>query len=193
MGWNPPGEAMTVIITGSPAGGTTCVSRVVDALGVTIKYSQDRPDRTHEDFLLGLNITQGQPIIDTVEEYNKKHPRWGFKFPGIFGHLGEYIDQFRDPVIIYVLRDPLAVYQSLQRHAKCKIDSNSLKLIAEELQRVIHLLPEMNIPYLFVSYEKMMTRTRLTIEEIAEFLEVPFKEEALNEVILADPRYLKRT
>ena len=182
---------MTVIITGSPAGGTTCVSRVVDALGITIQYRPDN-DRTHEDFALGLGITAGLPIADIIESYDRQHERWGFKFPGIFGHLGKYIDQFRNPVILYVFRDPVAIHQSLKRHAKCVVSPDSLKLIADETQRVVHLLPEMGVPHLFVSYERMVTRTHLAIGEIAEFLGVPFHEAAVDQVRFADRRYLKR-
>lgn len=117
---------------------------------------------------------------------------WGFKAPSIFGHLQGRMDEFRAPRLIYVIRDPVDNAESIQRHLVAPESiENAAENIADEISRALILIPTWGVPHLFVSYSQMILRTEQSVRRLAEFLGVDVRREALNEVRMDDPRYLK--
>ena len=179
----------TTIVTGVPGGGTTCIARVVNALGVPMATDTLA---AMEDVEFNDHIVNGRwsQVEEKILAMNRNYPQgWGFKRPLLFGHLWDRFDLFESPRLIYVMRDAVSVQASIQRQGHQSEDG--LILVAEEQVRMAHLIPTVVIPYLFVSYEAMMTRTNKTVQIIASFLGAGESKltTAESEVILNDPRY----
>lgn len=181
----------TVIVTGMMAGGTTCVARVVDALGVPMMVGGLSGRRACECRWFGEAIVDGDwPVVErAVAESDAKHDRWGFKRPAVYGHLSDRFGMFRSPMLIYVMRDISATAESMRRRGH--LDPRAMIDAAEEHARMAHLIPTCGVPYLFVSYEKMMTHMRRAIGTICEFLSADESNipSAEQQVIVDDPRY----
>ncbi|MCP4783355.1 MAG: sulfotransferase [Fuerstiella sp.] len=181
---------MTVFITGSPRGGTTCLARVVNSLGVPVLHTPDL-QTTLEWVGLGDMLRSDNWSV-AVEIIRNEAPKGEYciKSPGILGHLAGHLSEFGNPKILYVLRDPMAIHHSIIRHTS-RVDPDALRLIMEEQDRAIHLLPTLACPFMVVSYERLVTRTELAVREIAEFLHVDFTAAAISEVVIGDRRYIK--
>jgi len=179
---------MTVIITGNPRGGTTCVARVVNALGIPLIHDQEN---SMDWMKMQAVILTGQwDIVTDLLSQKTSHHLWGFKAPGIFGHLAGHLEKFEKPTLIYVVRDPIANADSVRRHRQSEdVLPDSVGNLANETCRALCLIPTWGVPYLFVSYEKIMTHTELTVKAISEFLGVIFCQDAVEEVRPNDPRY----
>jgi hypothetical protein len=180
---------MTVIVTGVPRGGTTCVARIVDALGVTIVT--DQPNSMDWMEMREQIIDGNWDAVGALMTERRPQP-WGFKAPGVFGHLADNLDRFPFLRIIYVVRDPVANAQSVVtwHRGDAPPFQQTVVDIAEETVRAASLIPQWGVPCLFVSYEETMTRTSHVVSRIASFLGVPHLRSAEQEVVLDDPRYL---
>lgn len=178
---------MTIIITGNPRGGTTCVARVVDALGVPMVRDQEN-SMDWMELRAALMAFQSDRVRSLIE---KQTGEWGFKIPGVFGYLPGHLSLFNDPRIIYVVRDPIANADSILRHHKLEsVLKDSVKNLAAENWRALNMIPQWGVPFLFVSHEMMLTKTESAVRSIAEFIGREFRPVAMAEVVQSDPRYL---
>lgn len=183
---------MTVIVTGLPGGGTTCVARVVNALGIPVVTNGKTTRACEHDALNDAIVSGDWGVADQlVAKFDLQFERWAFKRPLLYGHLIDNFHRFRNPEIVYVFRDPLAISLSVSRHSGQR-NPDAMKLIIEEQLRMTHLLPHAGVPVFFVSYERFVTRGDDAVKELAEHLRVPYDPTAVAEVVFNDPRYREK-
>jgi len=192
-------DIKTVIVTGCPRGGTTAYARVINALGIPfittrpLPKSRDMEYKPMSDHLQAGEWAKAQSISDDINfrlesAYREKKvdeasrpscstssekfvPRWGFKTPGVLGALDEILLRFCDPFVVYVLRDPFATALSVKNRHGEGYSGRTLRLVSEEQQRACILLPD-RLPdrHVFVSFERLLTRTRPVVSDLCDTL-----------------------
>jgi hypothetical protein len=179
-----------VLVTGHPRSGTTCLARVVNALGIPV-YTSHVESKNMEDYTLSKLIEAGE--WDTVETIvkDRRENNWCFKRPFLLRHIEKRWDLFPGIRVIQTYRDPVAILASVQRHQGARADDeNPLLTVMKAVLGEFNYAERCDVPLLRVSYEACITRSAAAVKEIAEFLDVPFLSAAVDEVVPADPRYL---
>jgi len=163
---NPYKDRFTVIITGTPRGGTSAVAGVVQRLGINI--GENLPNNYEDpDF----NLRNRENIASVISSRNEAHMIWGFKFPNAAAYLNDFRQDFVNPVLISVERDAVS---SMKRIMRVREDDPADVLIGvfkRKLNNAI-LSKSTGWPTLYVSYEKLVKYKESFVTEIAEFLKV---------------------
>lgn len=202
----------TVVIVGACRGGTSMVTQIVRSLGVFVghdfgsggSYSNWEDSDFHvplwENFeSLGRWLLDGRPLphasefadrMQDVDELIRRrdttYSMWGLKHAAALtawclqtGLLG----RLRNPHIISVWRDPLAVWQhentvqkwgrTVAQHCNEALDPKcSIEFVARQYDCLRSLMQTMRLPHLMVSYERSIRCPESLIEQLAEFLQL---------------------
>ena len=144
-----PAEA-TIVATGLGRSGTTMIARVLSELGKFIGASLAH--RTSED----MDVKQYAKAGDEAgferlcRLRDAGHPVWGFKNPGFRDHLPLWEKHLRNPRVIFVFRDILAVAQ--RNHLALNMDlQEALGLAARSYVKALKRLEENQCPALLLS------------------------------------------
>lgn len=162
-----PAEA-TIVATGLGRSGTTMIARVLSELGIFIGASLAR--RTSEDKDVKQYVKAGDEA--GFERFcrlrDAEHPVWGFKNPGFRDHLPLWEKHLRNPRVIFVFRDILAVAQ--RNHLALNMDlQEALGLAARSYVKALKRLEESQCPALLLSYEKCLADPEFAVARIAEY------------------------
>src|SRR5690606_32319403 len=98
-----------------------------------------------------------------------KYPIWGWKRPASFDHLSWVLPLIRNPHLIFMFRDPLAIAM----RNNISMDSNLLKSLKESNEtyaRIIQFLGQTKVLSLLVSYEKSLLKKERFLQDTATFL-----------------------
>ncbi len=188
-------EEMTIIVTGVGRSGTSMTASVLKALGI---FMGDRKSAVFEDedFLHSLLYFDYVRMAKLVAERNAAHPRWGFKFASLQNHIfPPQLDEFRNPRLIVVMRDPVAVAaRALISDPEVENVPQAFFNVTEQMQSMATLLAKACCPTLLLSYEKFISFPKETIAAITAFCEIQPTEEllanALNSVAPNNIDYL---
>lgn len=170
-----PAEA-TMVVTGLGRSGTTMIARVLSELGIFIGASLAR--RTSEDLDVKKYVKAGDEA--GFERFcrlrDAEHPVWGFKNPGFRDHLPLWEKHVRNPRVIFVFRDILAVAQ--RNHLALNMDlQEALGLAARSYVKALKRLEESQCPALLLSYEKCLADPEFAVARIAEYCGAPLDPE----------------
>ncbi|MFZ2989691.1 hypothetical protein [Ideonella sp.] len=196
--WQPddaPPNHCTALVIGQARSGTSLVVRLLQGMGL---HCGDQPDPvTLEDQRLTQALAKRSgrwPGVQAIaQDYDRQHARWVYKHPG--NNLGvlTHTALFREPRIVFIARDPVAVSTRgvLLKNGKDfpSLFYRSLWLNFRRARAVV----ASKRPALFLSYEKLLTQPRPTIETLGRFVGLAPDRDALDKltalVLPSEPGY----
>jgi len=163
--------AMTVIATGVGRSGTSMVAKVLEALGIPMGNTENQAVHEDKDFLHALLYFDFHRLATLIDARNEAYPRWGFKFPSLQNHLlAPQFAKFRNPYLIVVMRDPVAIAtRALASDPESGDPGATLANVTHQVSGLVELVARAECPALLLSYEKFLAFPEKTIEAIATF------------------------
>ena len=168
---NPP---KTFIIGGNFRGGTTAVAQLLARLGIYL--GEDLASHgNHEDLAFQRLLTEPELNADELAKLthkrNQSHPIWGFKFPGAHTFMPDMLSCFRNPRLIFVFRDPIAVADCENRRS----GQNHIQMMQRTAQfnaHMVELMTQLPDRTHGISYEMLRARTSKVVDQLVDFLEL---------------------
>jgi hypothetical protein len=158
---------------GSYRGGTTAVTSALMGLGVDIATDSINPlnleDRPFFRLVHDVKCVDVDKVGQYIDERNSVNI-WGVKYPAMHQTLQQYIHLFRNPHLVLVWRDPVAIAES--EHEK-KIITNRSKTIRRTISYyndMIKITKENRVPVHFISFEKLLIEPKETIIKLNEWI-----------------------
>ncbi len=184
----------TIAVTGLGRSGTTMASRILSALDIPM--GEKLTPRTNEDkeIQLLLKSKDFEGFSNICEKRNAQWDKWGYKCPALRGSIKNVIHSMRNPRVIILYRDILAI--SLRNNISVEADiEESLHNSINAYKRMLSVMSELECPILSLSYEKSLTHPEYTVREIAKFCGVELSAAKTQEIVSiiknGDPQYLK--
>jgi len=187
-----PAES-TIIISGPPRSGTSMVAAVAKAGGLWLGDQQDQaffedwelggaiephPRLSHRMRILARNLrhpflaSRGvdvRTLQTLIASRNARFPKWGFKRPNIAIYLGSGgFDLFRNPRLIVILRDPVAMAERIVLAHRSPI-KGALGSARRHLHANMLAIRALKIPTLLLSYEKAAADRDSLFTSVFEF------------------------
>lgn len=163
----------TIIIGGNYRGGTTATTQVFQAAGVPMgddtRYNQE--DREFQRLFHNVRTINIHALRTLIAQRNRAHGVWGFKYPAIHEHITDVFREFRNPHVVLVLRDPVAVARSEEQRSGRDLLS-TLRRVPERNARIINraaVLRNHGIPVHLLSFEHLLTRTEKAVRHLYAF------------------------
>ncbi len=176
----------TVVIVGVQRGGTSMVAGAVRELGVNLGKNLGN---NHEDPLfLPKDI---EAIRTVVAKRNAEFDVWGWKMPHTSEYLAKLAPELRNPFVIVVFRNLLAMAESQMKRSET-IFETAFRFSLNRLIQVSSLVPELQCPMMLVNYEKAVAKPRQFVDELNEFLHLnadPSAQERAIEMINPEVGY----
>jgi hypothetical protein len=169
----------TIVVTGVGRSGTTMIARILSELGIFMGASLAH--RTNEDTAVKQFVKDGDEagFERLCRLRDDQHKTWGFKNPAFRDYIPDWEKHLRNPRIIFVFRDVLAI--ALRNHVALNIDVlEALGLATRSYLKALKRLEESGCPALLLSYEKCLAAPDLAVERIAEFCGVSQNAETLS-------------
>lgn len=164
----PLSAEMSIVVTGVGRSGTTMIARVLTELGVFM--GESLAVRTNEDNDVKNCVKQSDEAAfeRLCRLRDAGRPVWGFKNPGFRDLLPAWERHLRNPRVIFVFRDILAV--AMRNHLVSNGDmQEALALATRSYAKALKRLGESRCPALLLSYEKCLTAPDEAVRRIAEF------------------------
>ncbi len=154
----------TAVVAGLPKGGTSMVAAVLDALGLYM----GPPDKggTFED----AAFASLDDCRDAIERRNRRHDAWGFKNPAGDLVVEQTLDWLRNPYVLCVFRDPLAIAQTWSRVQQKPLDYDLLKTVRQRCDRLLDAVFAVSKPCLLTSVERIKSHPEVFVSAVADFL-----------------------
>ncbi len=191
----PSGAPKTLIVSGVARSGTSMVSSVLLAAGINMGDNVYDVVQEDAEILAILQSGHNTLLRGLIEKRNAEHATWGFKIPNLHAYMTvEQIQWFRNPHMILICRDPVAVAvrgalsEHLDEMEGLIASTNALVSVAEFAARV-------QCPTLLLSYEKAITAPERMLESLMTFCGIEpteaLFEELLRVVLPNNPAYLQ--
>jgi len=189
-------ESRTVIVIGCGRGGTTAVAGVVDALGVRMTEASQPHTRVNmEDgeFIAAVLDEQPEPgcprypglyrrIGKIIARRNAAYVDWGWKDPSVDLYLEGVIQQVRNPLVLFVVRNVFDIGVS-----HLAAGGNSFETVfdhsLQRYQRDWTLLAKLGIPTLFIGFEKALADRENFVLQTADFLHLDPSQEQFDAAV----------
>lgn len=174
----------TIIVTGIARSGTSLFAALLKEAGVFM--GEFLHDVVHEDAqILEFLRSRDMRLLKTlIERRNTKHDLWGFKVPNLHAFLqSSEISLFRNPHLIVVYRDPVAVAvrNALSEH----LDERTALLGATNaMDSLAHFIDRAECPVLMLSYEKALSFPNIVIDTVSEFCGVKVEQQTRNQLFV---------
>ena len=163
-----PGQG-TVLVLGTPRGGTSVVAGICHLLGVSMGADIDRSnveDRAFRHALMSRDIAHSAGAYFT--EAARRAPIVGVKNPTIIDHLRSFYSAIPHPILVVVSRD---VYTTAQRE-ECS-GANFVSGLREVIRRkyaILDFVETVSDPLLVVSYERLLAEPAAAVTALSEFM-----------------------
>ncbi len=189
----PCGDTATIAVTGLGRSGTTMLSRTL--LALDLPMGDNLTPQSAEDKKIQLLIKERDfdGFAELCRARDADHPIWGFKCPALRGSLGTSVQQMRNPRVILVFRDIVAISQ---RNA-LSVDANlprAMEQAAQDYVKLVRQAQKLSAPVLLVSYEKALQYPQMLVQSIGAFCglsvsDAKAQDIAASTIVNADPRY----
>jgi len=143
----------------------------------------ERIDRaTNED----LDFRDAQRSIPTlrqlIRERNERFNVWGWKDPLCYTYFEDILSELRNPHIIAIFRDPVAV--ALREQIAMRFDFlKQLEAAIQGYSQIAFLLKKYDrLPSMCVSYDKSLRNSSLLVDQLCQFLGISLSQETLQTV-----------
>jgi hypothetical protein len=173
-----PGAPRTAVVLGIARGGTSMVSGVLRGLGVDMG---ENLGFNHEDTQIQriVNKQRFGAIGPLARKRDEMHDLWGFKFPEASLMMDRFHPELRNPHYLFVLRHPLARGMSVLKRTGGKLN----EAVAESLESyraILAFLEGVEAPAILINYEHATAQSRDSVAEIARFLGIEARSEAIE-------------
>lgn len=166
---NPHPGTGTVLVLGTPRGGTSVVAGICHMFGVSMGIDIDPSNMEDRVFqrLLGESDRRAQ-AEQYFAELSELSPLVGLKNPVIIDSLVEYFNFVRNPVLVVVSRD---VYATAQREEISGSEFfQALQSVIRRKYATLDFVQSVTAPLLVVSYERLLLDTAGSVSAIGQFL-----------------------
>ena len=181
------GEA-TILIVGQARAGTTMVGLVLREMGIPMG---ERIGPVHEDNELGAFVPQLQTevvpadFLSAVAFRNKAYPIWAWKRPDLYSCLGVLTPKLRNPLLICILRDAVALASRncISLPGSSEIQSKAIGSLDQaifEQKAIFDAICSAQLPTLLLSYEKAISRPVVFLEALARFVGQELKKDNIG-------------
>lgn len=145
--------------------------------GLGVFMGSDLPANV-EDPMFNPDVDKGLSIEDfkarlpqVIEDRNKAHKIWGWKYPRANRYVEEILPKLRNPHLVVVYRDPVpatirlkpeddrTTFRELRRRLRMELDN-------------LQIAQRANCPTLMVSYERASKSPETFIYQLADFLQL---------------------
>jgi len=166
---NPHPGRGTVLVLGTPRGGTSVVAGICHLLGVPMGADIDSSnveDRTFQRVLASPQVVRDSTVY--FAEAAKRAPLVGVKNPTIIDHLAKFYAVIPDPILVVVSRD---VYATAQREESNGSDfMQGLRAAVRRKYAILDFVAAVSAPLVVVSYERLITQPEAAIETLSRFI-----------------------
>lgn len=181
----PAPAKRTFVVIGVGRGGTSMVAGVLSSVGIDMGRLSGV---TFEDLDI-RDVTKNFPstewmenLMPIFERKNKKLDIWGFKVPKFSKHLMELSSVLRNPVFIFVFRDPVAI--AVRNVVSTSIEfSYSMKHTLMNYKLFAEFIETTKQPLVAISYEKAIIEPELMVRTLVELLAIDASEEMVLKAI----------
>ena len=180
----------TLLVTGAARGGTSLAAYALLRLGYPL-LSDMGQNHEHSEFVEAR--MRRDALAQLITRENATHARWGFKLPAAVRDLPWYATALRDPVMLIVCRNPVAVYRSVDRHGK---DAPKGQLgVKHGLNHGVAALiaakeaVDLEVPVILLDLDQAQRKPKAFVRDLATLFNLPFDEAVAGEI--ATPGYKK--
>lgn len=165
---NPhPGKG-TVLVLGTPRGGTSVVSGICHMLGIPMGLDIDCSNMEDLEFRRRRASTAHGEMSHYFSRLREGRDIAGLKDPTIIDDLTNYWSLIPEPVLVVVSRD---VYATAQREEISGIGFfDGLQEAIRRKYAVLNFVHDVDSPLIVVSYERLLQHPRAVVEGLGEFL-----------------------
>lgn len=190
----PPTTETTLIVAGLPRSGTSMVAAILLDLGVFMGDRIDGAVFEDVEFAAAMESGQRDALSQIISQRNTRHRLWGFKRPEAYKHLDRLCAACRNPRIIVMFRDILAI--AVRNSIAVQLDPiQSLPRLLSDYEALLGALERVRVPMLLLSYEKCVQFPVETVKEIASFAGIEITDQVVNEAAAlvenGNPRYVR--
>lgn len=164
----PMPEKRTYVTLGLERGGTSAIAGIERSLGL---YMGDIDKGNNEDQnFTGYRLGR---MRSTIQQRNKQHDVWGFKYPKAVMYMPQLVESLRNPYFIVVYRDAIATALSHLGWTGSR-NRKPAHLAVHEANSFTNANTSFAFasghPTLVVSHELAMAKPSDAIDEVARFL-----------------------
>lgn len=173
-------QTQTILIGGAGRSGTTVLRNIVQALGVPMREGIDYTDEAGARVGVMNDIALQRRILSKRKEIGEL---WGFKDIFLITYIEEILDLVPNPRVIFNFRDPLATaYRANIINSKQGIVKTMYDVLENDRRILDFTAAHFEVPVAFISYQKLCVYPKLGVQQIADFLKLPFKPEAVDKI-----------
>jgi hypothetical protein len=179
----------TICVLGAPRGGTSMIAGILRKLGVVMGDDIDEANNEDRSFLAHggvreIFIEPGRAeekarylahAAELVRGRNAEHDVWGWKDPLAAFYMGDLNPHIRNPVFIFITRDPGAIAQRERIEERVALRRRLLAYIniaADAYTSIAAFVAQRARPTLLVSYERALRAPLALGHAIADFVGV---------------------
>lgn len=165
-------EQKTIIVIGDARSGTSMTASVLLSLGVFLGERRDQAVFEDVDISRLIEARNDEGLSALIEKRNATYDVWGWKRPSTLEHLERILPMLRNPHLVFMFRDPLAIAM----RNNISMGADLLKGIENSLNtygKILTKLKSVSCPVLLVSYEKALLKRLEFVEELCRFLDLP--------------------
>jgi len=159
----------TFVVLGAPRGGTSLMAGAIQLLGVPMGAGRGVQ---HED--PAFNPSQRvEQMIQTICERNDAFKKWGWKRPNTVYFYPDIAKVLRNPVFIFVIRNPLDIMLSACKHDRDILHQGHFRAPFGHYQKTARLVIEYSeIPTYLLKFESCVEKPSDCIADLIELLGV---------------------
>jgi hypothetical protein len=185
-------DARTVIVIGSGRGGTSAVAGAIHALGIRMVEPGQRVWNAEDiDFIRvskeprnSEGESRHAAICRGIEELiavrSSAYRDWGWKDPSAGLYLEAVIHRCRNPLLVFVWRNPFDVAMSLMAVDRGISIEQAMGFAVRAYVSLWELVQRCGVPTLLVSYERAVAQRETFLNELSAFLRIAPSDDRLN-------------
>ena len=166
---NPHKDRGTVVVLGTPRGGTSVVAGICHMLGAEMGVDIDpsnMEDREFHRILTGEGSISEMPEL--LRKLHTKRSLAGLKNPIAIDRLHEFLPYVAEAVFVVVLRDAFAVAQREQQGGQ-EFDGAVRRALLRQ-SAIFDFAESVHLPICFLSYERLLMDPLSAVAGLANFL-----------------------
>jgi hypothetical protein len=156
----------TIIVLGTPRGGTSMVAATLRKLGVMMGEGLGHQ---HEDPKFRRTIPVADMLV-TIAERNAAHSLWGWKLPNSVYYVEELLPHLRNPHFVAIFRNPYSISRSSSERDQREYAPRLLEVAANHTKRVSDLVGRLQAPTALASFEAVVKQPDEFVTGLAEFI-----------------------
>ena len=179
---NPHPGRGSVLVLGTPRGGTSVVAGICHMLGVPMGRDIDASNMEDREFRRLRTLPfSGERTSAFFAELRRENPIAGVKDPAAIDWLPEHYQVVPEPVLVVVSRDVYAVAQREEVSGSAFFDA--LQGAIGRKYAVLDFVQRVTDPLMVVSYERLMHDPRHAVESLAQFLLGGIDRELVDRIV----------